>query len=406
MNIFTKSFCFLIGPDAHVPFYSNGDQVLDQAKLYQFTVPVFGPNVVFDVDWPIRKQQLGFVRDRFALRSMDGYVSLVEGESQEFFPDLAKRGRINIRNEMMELLTRTSTACLMGAEARAALHEGVAECLHDLEQGMQSYSVFATYLPTARHRKRDAARKKIGALFSKILDERRKNTSSTRPQDIIDKLMQSSYSGGGQQLNDDEITGLCIAAFFGGMHNSAITTAWTLLYIHDNPKILERAKHEVAQVYKDSGGKLDYKTLNTMTFLKACVKESLRLRPPLVILMRTLQSQINVCGYNVAPGTVVVTCPPVSHRIESIYPDPETFNPDRWLERDEKSLPQHSFIAFGDGPRRCLGEHFGNLQIMMIVAHCLQNYDLRLVNGCPGASFQGMVVGPEGDCLVDIKPLS
>lgn len=218
--------------------------------------------------------------------------------------------------------------------------------------------------------------------------------------------MESTYSGGKQELTDEEITGLCIAAFFGGMHNSAITSAWTLLYIHDQPEILERVKKEVAEVYKSSGGKLDYKTLNTMTFLKACVKESLRLRPPLVILMRTLQSKINVCGYDVAPGTVVVTCPPVSHRIEALYPEPEAFNPDRWFSRDEKSLPQHSFIAFGDGPRRCLGEHFGYLQIMVIVAHCLQNYDLTLVNGCPGASFQGMVVGPEGDCLADIKPRS
>lgn len=322
------------------------------------------------------------------------------------FGDMCKRGgRVNIRDEMMELLTRTSSACLMGAEVRAALDEKVSHCLHDLEQGMQSYSVFATYLPTERHRKRDAARKTMGEVFKKILAERRRNKSTGKHADMIDKFLSCSYAPSGKQLTDEEITGLCIAAFFGGMHNSAITTAWVLLYMHDDqPDILARCREEVNRAYQSCGGVLDYKTLNTMTLLKVCVKEALRLRPPLVILMRTLMSQISVCGYDVAPGTIVVTCPPVSHRIEEIYPDPEAYKPDRWLERDEKSLPAHSFIAFGDGPRRCLGEHFGNLQIMTIVAHCLQHFDMKLVDGAPGASFQGMVVGPEGDCLADLKP--
>jgi len=407
MNIVTKNFCFLVGPEAHVPFYNNRESVLDQAELYKFSVPVFGPKVVFDVEWPIRKQQLGFIRDRFAVKHMDGYVATVEQEAKNLLQDCLSAGKpLNVREQAFELLMRTTTACLMGAEVRAALKDGVAEYLHDLEQGMQSYSVFAPYAPTPRHWKRDVARKKLSELFAPIIAERRKNTGGKNDA-MIDKFINATYSPGGETLSDDEITGLCIAAFFGGMHNSAITTAWTLLYIFHNRELLPRLKKEQEEALagKKPGEPLDYKCLGAMPFLKACAKEALRLRPPLVLLMRTLKAPISVCGYDIEPGTVVATCPPVSHRIESIYEDCEAFKPERWLEKPESSLPAHSFIAFGDGPRRCLGEHFGFLQVMTIVSHVLRNYDLEMLGPLPKGEFQGMVVGPEGETLARLKRL-
>eukprot|EP00929_Paragymnodinium_shiwhaense_P089692 TRINITY_DN4984_c0_g1_i1.p1 TRINITY_DN4984_c0_g1~~TRINITY_DN4984_c0_g1_i1.p1 ORF type:complete len:542 (-),score=150.92 TRINITY_DN4984_c0_g1_i1:406-1791(-) len=401
MNIFTKRFCFLVGPEAHVPFYSHKESVLDQAELYKFSVPVFGPGVVFDVEWPVRKQQLGFIRDRFAVRHMDGYVETVEAEATALFDDCFKRGKpINIRHEAFELLMRTTTACLMGAEVRAALKDGVAEYLEDLEQGMQSYSVFAPYVPTPRHIKRDAARKKLCELFRPIIAARRK-AAGGKTEAMIDKFINATYLPGGESLTDEEITGLCIAAFFGGMHNSAINTAWTLLYIFHNRDLLPRLLQEQKDALegRSQGEPLDYKCLSAMPFLKACAKEAVRLRPPLVLLMRTLKQPISVCGYDLEPGTVVATCPPVAHRIEAIYEDCESFKPQRWLEKPESSLPPHSFIAFGDGPRRCLGEHFGVLQVMTILSHVLRNYDLEMLGPLPKGEFQGMVVGPEGDCL-------
>eukprot|EP00929_Paragymnodinium_shiwhaense_P089693 TRINITY_DN4984_c0_g2_i1.p1 TRINITY_DN4984_c0_g2~~TRINITY_DN4984_c0_g2_i1.p1 ORF type:complete len:527 (-),score=131.00 TRINITY_DN4984_c0_g2_i1:87-1589(-) len=407
MNIVTKKFCFLVGPEAHVPFYNNRESVLDQAELYKFSVPVFGPKVVFDVEWPVRKQQLGFLRDRFAMKHMDGYVVTVENEAKALFEDLIKAGKpINIRHEAFELLMRTTTACLMGQEVRAALKDGVAEYLEHLEQGMQSYSVFAPYAPTIRHRLRDQARKKLGELFEPLIEERRKRSvGKTADATLIDKLIHATYSPGGEHLTHTEITGLCIAAFFGGMHNSAISTAWTLLYVYHNRDYLPRLLKEQEDAIKHlgPGEPMDYKCLGNMPFLKACVKEALRLRPPLVLLMRTLKAPISVCGYDIEPGTVVATCPPVSHRIEAIYEDCESFKPERWLEKPESSLPEHSFIAFGDGPRRCLGEHFGFLQVMTTVSHVLRSYDLEMLGSLPKGEFQGMVVGPEGDCLANLK---
>jgi len=180
-----------------------------------------------------------------------------------------------------------------------------------------------------------------------------------------------------------------------------------LLYIHDNPELLARLKAEQADVMKggEITGKMDFKALSSMVLLKACVKEALRLRPPLVILMRTAERPLEVCGYTVPKGTVVVSCPPATHRIEEVYKNAEAFVPDRWLDENKtliKDAP-HSYIAFGDGARRCLGEHFGYLQVMAIVAHCLQNYDLKLLDGLPGADFQGMVVGPDGDCRGELS---
>merc|ERR1712176_1603160 len=141
---------------------------------------------------------------------------------------------------------------------------------------------------------------------------------------------------------------MCVAAFFGGMHNSAITTAWTLLYIHDNPDILARLKKEQAEVMSsgDMSSTMDHRALSSMVLLKACVKEALRLRPPLVILMRTAERPLEVCGYTVPKGTVVVSCPPVTHCLEHVYKDAKVYNPSRWLDENKAFVKEqpHSYI--------------------------------------------------------------
>merc|ERR1712173_93532 len=100
-------------------------------------------------------------------------------------------------------------------------------------------------------------------LFSKILADRRsKVKDEAASTDMIDRLLQAAYAPSGKHLTDEEITGLCIAIFFGGMHNSAITTAWTLLYVCDKPDLVARLTLEQVEARKDCGGTLDFKTLN------------------------------------------------------------------------------------------------------------------------------------------------
>lgn len=407
VNILTKDFCFLIGPEAQRPFFTHKDQILDQAKLYSFTVPVFGPGVVYDVDWPTRKEQFGFIRERFAAKNIDSYVPLCENEAKAYFSKLEmKKGWLNIREEMMQLITYTSSLCLMGEDIRSRLDGDIIELLHDLEQGIQSYSAAVPYLPTPKHRRRDAARKKLGVFFTNILEERRSGVSSAKSVDIIDRWLATKYKDG-RPLTDEEICGMCVAAFFGGMHNSSITTTWTLLHIHHHRELLPRIRDEQVRARNDDGS-LDFQALQKMHLLRACVKEVLRMYPPLVLLMRTVEQPFKACGYTVPKGNIVVTCPPVGHRVEEVFKNANEYNPDRWLDSEglplnEKSEAAFSFIPFGDGARRCLGEHFGYLQIMTVIAHFLWHYDMEVLDGIPKYSFQGMVVGPEGDCRVTVR---
>ena len=99
---------------------------------------------------------------------------------------------------------------------------------------------------------------------------------------------------------------------------------------------------------KKFDNKITFEALESMDYLHCCMKEALRLYPPLILLMRKVKKSIRYKDYIIPKDDIVVTCPPISHRIESVFPDPEKFDPDRFFERKEGGQ-RHDFIAFGQG---------------------------------------------------------
>merc|ERR1719437_303485 len=134
----------------------------------------------------------------------------------------------------------------MGREMREMLHSNhhgghsVGHLLHTLEKGMLPLSVFMPHFPCTRHWNRDAARREMSDFVLPILKQRRAKLSSGGvdvESDFLWSVMTSTYPDG-RAISDEEIVGFLIAAFFGGMHNSSITTSWSTLEIVSRPDVL------------------------------------------------------------------------------------------------------------------------------------------------------------------------
>jgi len=283
----------LVGPEAQ-EFFCTMDKYFDQAKMYKFTVPVFGPQVLYDVSYTKRTCQLNFVRERLTPECFQSYVAPLMEEITNFFAEEwpGDEGVVHIRPMMIECMSRTSVRCLMGHELRALLHEGkdgesVADLLHDLEMGMLPLSVFMPNAPVPRHWRRDAARRKLGELLKPVLAERRRKADKAEDKDFLARLLKASYPDG-STIPDEEIVGLVIAGFFGGMHNSSITTAWSVLEFFTRPKLLEELREEQRTALK--GGEFTFEGFEKMVKLRSAVTEVLRMHPPLMLLMRTARS--------------------------------------------------------------------------------------------------------------------
>mmetsp|Transcript_3898 Transcript_3898/g.7844 ORF Transcript_3898/g.7844 Transcript_3898/m.7844 type:complete len:496 (+) Transcript_3898:56-1543(+) len=406
VNFMAIDMIYLVGSDAQKLFFTE-DKSLDQAKMYQFTVPIFGPKVLYDVDHSTRSYQLKFIRQRLNNRYLRSYTGTLEEEVAAFFEECwpGAEGLVDIRPSMEELLTRTSIRCLMGKELRERMVEkkggkSIVQLLHVLEKGMLPLSVFWPRAPIPRHRERDEARRLIHQMIEPVLHARRAKADKTE-HDFMQSVLNSTYPDG-RPITDEEIVGFLVAAFFGGMHNSSITTSWSALEIFSRPDLVKELVDEQHEVLGSASANFTFEGFENMKKLRSAVSEVLRMHPPLFLLMRTVVEDLEFKQYRIRKGAVVATCPNVSCMLDEVYPHAKTFDANRFIDGigDE-----WSYIPFGGGMRICKGLEFGYMQVMCAISYMLRNYDVECMDGVtePTIAKDGMVIAMSEPCRVRYK---
>jgi cytochrome P450 len=113
------------------------------------------------------------------------------------------------------------------------------------------------------------------------------------------------------------------------------------------------------------------------------VTESMRLYPPAWIVGRRALQEYRIGDYLVPARSILVMSPYVLQRDARYFPNPDRFDPDRWTPEFRAALPPFAYFPFGGGPRRCIGESFAWMELVLVVATIAQQWRLRLVPDHP-----------------------
>jgi sterol 14-demethylase len=262
-------------------------------------------------------------------------------------------------------------------------------------------------LPIPAHRRRDRARKKLAEIFANIINSRK--LAGKSENDMLQCFIDSKYKDG-RPTTESEITGLLIAALFAGQHTSSITSTWTGAYLLRHNEYLSAVLEEQKNLMKKHGNKVDQDILSEMGVLHRCIKEALRLHPPLIMLLRSSHSDFSVTTrdgkeYDIPKGHIVATSPAFANRLPHVFKDPERYDPDRFAagREEDKAAGAFSYISFGGGRHGCLGEPFAYLQIKAIWSHLLRNFEFELISPFPETDWNAMVVGVKDKVMVRYK---
>jgi len=401
-----RNFTFLLSPEVSERFYKGLDNVVSQKEVYEFNVPTFGKGVVFDVDVRTRGEQFRLLKDNLKSHMLRSYVDMMVQEATAFFDKWGDGGVVDLLDKLPELVVLTASRTLLGKEVRESLFEKVAKLVHDLDDGMIPLSVVAPYLPIPPHRQRDRARKELGEIFGKVIRARR--ARGTQEKDLLQALIDAHYqkSNDGRALTEEEITGMLIATLFAGQHTSSITSVWAGMHMVHSPTDLESAIQEQLVIIEKHGDELTFEALNDMDVLHRCIKEALRLHPPLMMLMRHVHQSFEITTskgekYVIPKGETVVTSPSFLHRRPSVFEDPDQYKPKRFEK--ENAYQPFSFQAFGGGRHHCLGETFAFMQIKVIWSLLLRRFAFEphvAEADFPLNDYDAMVVGPDRPCTV------
>ncbi|WP_280333134.1 cytochrome P450 [Nocardia wallacei] len=372
-----KDVILLSGSEANEFFFRAADEDLDQGAAYPFMKPIFGEGVVFDASPERRKEML----HNQALRGehMRGHAETIAREVDRMLARWGDSGEIDLLEFFAELTIYTSSACLIGTKFRDELDERFAHLYHELEQGTDALCYVDPYAPIDSFRRRDEARAELVDLVQGIMNGRIANPPQGKDdRDMLDVLVSIRDEQGNPRFSASEITGIFISMMFAGHHTTSGTAAWTVIELLRHPDQLARVVTELDELYAD-GKDVSFHALRQIPHLEAVLKEVLRLHPPLIILMRVARGEFEVCGNRITPGDLVAATPAVSNRIPEDFPEPDRFDPGRYIDPNQADLINRwTWIPFGAGRHRCVGAAFALMQLKAIFSILLRDWEFEM----------------------------
>ncbi|MEA2428313.1 MAG: cytochrome family [Thermoleophilaceae bacterium] len=195
------------------------------------------------------------------------------------------------------------------------------------------------------------SRHKLAEVDQVVFEEiarRRSDGNLESREDILSLLLQARHEDG-SAMSDEELRDELMTLLVAGHETTATALAWTMERVVRHPHVLERLN-------ADPGDD---------EYVDAIVKESLRLRPILPIVARRLQEPMEIAGHLIPAGATLAPCIWLMHRRADVYPEPERFRPERFLEQPAGT---YTWIPFGGGVRRCLGASFALFEMQTVIS--------------------------------------
>ncbi|XP_077979498.1 cytochrome P450 10-like [Glandiceps talaboti] len=208
-------------------------------------------------------------------------------------------------------------------------------------------------------------------------------------QHIIPYLISSG------KLSHGEILANAAELFSAGVDTTSNTMLWTLDLLAWNPDVQERLYQEVTNVLP-KGETISQEHLKELHYLKAVVRESMRLFPVAFGFFRDLEVDVVLSGYKVPKGTTVFILTSVMSRDPNNFENPDDFKPERWLrsEKHKHQINQFASQPFGAGPRQCIGRRVSELEMYLCLAKIIQNFRLESNNDKPLEAEMRMLLVP------------
>jgi cytochrome P450 len=347
-----------------------------------------------DGDFWLRQRRL--MQPAFHRQRIAGFGPLITASAAAMlarWDQLAAGEYVDISHEMMQTTLQVVGQALFSVD------------LLDDSSGLgRSIEVGATYfayrlgrlfapplwVPTKLNREYKATRAAVLPIVPNMIAQRRKllaeqgATDEATPTgrthyDMLDLLLAARYEDTGQPMSDEQIATEIRMFIAAGHETTSNTLTWTLYLLSQHPEVETKLHAEVDQVL--AGRMPTIADLSQLVYTRMVIDEAMRLYPAAWILARQSLAEDRLGDYHL-PAAQGLTIPIFAiHRHPDFWPEPETFDPERFDPSQTATRHKYAFIPFGGGPRFCIGSTFALTEAQMILAMIAQQYQLRLKLG-------------------------
>ncbi|XP_011635751.1 cytochrome P450 4C1-like [Pogonomyrmex barbatus] len=217
-------------------------------------------------------------------------------------------------------------------------------------------------------------------------------TIEKRRLTMMDLLIAASREG---YLTDSDIKEEIDTILFAGHDTTAMTICYVLLLLADHKDVQDRVREEVNAVMHESGGRFTMQSLQNLSYLERCIKETMRLYPVVYFISRVTSEDVKLQSYLIPAGTSLLISIYGVHRDPNYWPNPEIFDPDRFLPDNIRNQHPYAYLPFSAGSRNCIGQRFALLEMKSFVASLIYNFYLEPIENLKDVQFNAdMMIRP------------
>lgn len=322
--------------------------------------------------------QPGFHRTRLAALA-DIMQGVIDDFIIKFDRDIKAGNPVDIVPQMMELAFNIVARSLFSANLAEVDLQRMAYIMTVLQEFIIK-EIRQPYLNGWRKisgalREHEALSNEFSTIILKIIRQRRES-GETR-DDLLQMLLDARYDDTGEGMNDQQLFEECAILFVAGHETSANALAWTWYLLAKNPEVVQKARAELATVLGDR--QPAFEDLPKLEYLTQIIEESMRLYPPAWITDRVAAEDDEWNGIKIRKGMMVVTYFYGAHHSPKYWQNPEQFDPNRFSKENKKLHIPFAYSPFGGGPRLCIGNSFAMMEMQLVLATMLRQYDFELV---------------------------
>jgi len=235
----------------------------------------------------------------------------------------------------------------------------------------------AQWAPMPSDREYQSAVSVVDGIVDDIIAERRGTEArEDEPMDLLSILLRAQTRG---EQSDEQIRDEVVTMLLAGHDTTALTLTYTWYLLSEHPEKRIRIHEEVDAI----DGIPTMADVQTFEYLEWTINEAMRLYPPVYTLFRETAADVDLLGYDVPAGSLLMLPQWAVHRSPNYWDDPDTFRPERWEPDRNRDRPRFAYFPFGGGPRHCIGKHLALLEAKLILATIAKQYALSYTGQRP-----------------------
>lgn len=354
--------------------FDTGGPVKDKAR------PILG-NGLITSDWADHKRQRRMVQPAFHPARIATYAEVMREECDAETRSWQSGQVIDVSKAMQALTARVTARTLFSTAIAPHAVAEIQHCLPVVVQGAYRRAVDPTgllaKLPIPANREFDEALGRLNRLIAGITEDYRQREGDQG--DLLSALLEARDPETGEHLTGQEVHDQVMTLLLAGIETTASALTWSLHLLSGNRAAEERLHAEVDEVLGERPPA--YGDLPRLDYTRRVFTETLRLFPPAWLYTRTTTADTELGGRLVPAKSDILISPFVIHRHPELFPAPGGFDPDRWLPERAKDVARGSYLPFGGGSRKCIGDVFGMTEATLALAAIASRWRLSPVAG-------------------------